>query len=145
MTLPVAPKSSAAPKSKKAVAVELRIKYLSADSRAVFRSTAAQSAYRPSESSSSPRKIAIKFAAPAISIAPHALHSMIAVVPATRGGGPDRAVEQQRAGRPNQHDLFEDRRESAGHETAEERIVLMAELPSCNDGRGQHSQQPDDD
>ena len=88
MTLPVAPKSSAAPKSRKAVAVELRIKYLSADSRAVFRSTEAQSAYRPNESSSRPRKIAIKFAAPAISIAPHALQSMIAVVPATRPAGP---------------------------------------------------------
>ena len=43
-TLPVAPKSSANPKSKNPVAVELRIRYFSADSRAVFRSTAPQSA-----------------------------------------------------------------------------------------------------
>src|SRR5579863_6333567 len=44
LTLPVAPKSSAEPKSKNPVAVELRIKYFSADSRAVVRSDAAHSA-----------------------------------------------------------------------------------------------------
>src|SRR5579863_5362512 len=44
VTLPVAPKSNAKPKIKNAVAVELRIKYFSADSRAARRSTAPQSA-----------------------------------------------------------------------------------------------------
>ena len=76
------------PKSMNPVAVELRIKYLSADSRAVLRSTMPHRQYSASESNSRPRKIVIRFAAPAISMAPHVLHSIKAVVPAMRSLGP---------------------------------------------------------
>src|ERR1700722_882506 len=82
-TEPVAPNSSAEPYSKKPDAIELRMRYLSADSRAVERIEIAHRQYSPSESSSRPRKTIIRLPAPAISIAPLALHSSSAVVPAT--------------------------------------------------------------
>ncbi len=82
-TDPVAPNSSAEPYSKKPDAIELRMRYLSADSRAVWRIEIAHRQYSASESSSRPKKTVIRFAAPAISIAPLALHSSSAVVPPT--------------------------------------------------------------
>src|ERR1700733_3533707 len=82
-TEPVAPNISAEPYSKNPDAIDERIRYFSADSRAVPRAEIAHRQYRPSESSSSPRNTISRLDAPDISIAPLALHSSSAVVPAT--------------------------------------------------------------
>ncbi len=87
-TEPVAPNISAEPYSKNPDAIDDRIKYFSADSRAVRRGDIAHRQYSASDSSSSPRNTAIRFAAPAISIAPLALHSSSDVVPATWSSRP---------------------------------------------------------
>src|SRR5579875_3574538 len=79
---------SAEPDSKNPDAIELRIRYFSADSRALERADIAHRQYSASESSSSPRKTVMRLAAPAMSIAPLALHRRSAVVPATWSSRP---------------------------------------------------------
>ena len=69
------------PYSMKPVAVDERIKYFKADSRAPARPARPHRQYSASESSSMPRKIVSKFAAPAISMAPVALHNINATPP----------------------------------------------------------------
>src|ERR1700723_2968591 len=82
-TEPLAPNKSAIPKSKKPDAIDERIKYLSADSRAVARTEIAHRQYRPSESNSRPRNTVISLPAPVTSLAPLALQRINAVEPAT--------------------------------------------------------------
>ncbi len=82
-TDPLAPNIRAMPYSMKPEAIDERIRYLSADSRAVPRGASPHRQYSASESNSRPRKIIIRFEAPVISIAPLALHSTSAVEPAT--------------------------------------------------------------
>jgi hypothetical protein len=86
VTLPDAPKSIAMPNSKNPDAVDERIRYFKPASRDVGRSTSAHKQYSARESSSRPRKTVIRFAAPAISIAPLVAQSTSATTPPMRSG-----------------------------------------------------------